>query len=408
MSDLTQRYRELDQADPLARFRSEFKLNTGEVYLDGNSLGALPHRVVEALTHCLEHEWGHQQIRSWNQSWIDLPRTTSARLAKIVGAAPENLICADSVSVNLFKLAAASIANEPNRATIVSVKDMFPTDLYIAQGLSKLLGKDRCKLRLVDVADLRDLDTDTNLVILSQVNFRTGEAYDVARITNQVQQSGAKILWDISHSAGVLPINAERNHIDYMVGCGYKFLNGGPGAPAFLYVRPDLQDSLVQPLSGWMGHKDPFAFNNEYEAAGGMERLLVGTPNILSLVALNAALEIYGQVPTIDLFKKAQDLTGYFIELIEDAEELRSVEVLKPDNRGAQVSLSHPEAFAITQALIASGIICDFREPDIARFGFAPLYNSFADVAQAVETLKHIVSRETYKEPQFKVASKVT
>ncbi len=409
MNQLFDEARRLDAADPLAELKNQFHLNQDEIYLDGNSLGPLPRSVAHALQETVNIEWGQQQIRSWNQSWITLPQTTGAKIAPLIGAEPTDVICADSVSVNIFKLTAAALKNNPERKVILSVKDMFPTDLYIAQGLRGLLGDEQCELKLSEIQDLDTAVTDdVNVVILSQVNFRTGEAYDLGVMTRKIQQKGARVVWDVSHSVGVLPIDVHQVPLDYLVGCGYKFLNGGPGAPAFVYVRSDLQETFTQPLSGWMGHQDPFAFNNQFEPASGMDRLLTGTPNILSLVSLNAALDVYQDLNLRAVFDKAQHLTGFFIQCVQNQPVLESFNIEQPTARGAQVSLRHPEAFAITQALIAKGIICDFRAPDIARFGFAPLYTSYIEVARACQELTRIVSEETYLLPGYQVAEKVT
>ena len=399
----------LDQQDPLRGLRQRFVLNEGEVYLDGNSLGALPVTVQERINHTLEHEWGVKQIRSWNEAWIDLPQQTGQRIAPLIGAEPTNVVCADSVSVNLFKLIAAALQSNPERHTVLSVQDMFPTDLYIAQGLEQLLGIDRCQVELTDIRELSDaLNSDINVVVLSQINFRTGEAYDVRSITEQIHACGARVIWDVSHSVGVLPIEIADNQVDYAVGCGYKFLNGGPGAPSFVYVRRDLQTDFNQPLSGWMGHKDPFAFVNQYEPAQGTDRLLSGTPNILSLAALHEAMSIYENLDLLAVFAKAQGLTDFFIQAIKQSPALSDLKVIEQTNRGAQVSLRHPEAYAIVQALIANGVIGDFRSPDIARFGFAPLYVSYVDVADGVTQLISIMQDELYKQAEYQAFSKVT
>ena len=400
---------QLDQQDPLQHLRKLFSLNPDEVYLDGNSLGPMAFATKQRLDHVIEHQWANRLIRSWNESWIELPQLAAAKIAPLIGTEPQNVICADSVSVNLFKLIAASMSLSPERTDILSVQDMFPTDLYMTQGLNKLMGDIRCNVKLCDMKDLtQSLNANVNIVVLSQVNFRTGEAYDIGAITKQIHAAGARVLWDVSHSVGVLPIDLDQHEIDFAVGCGYKFLNGGPGAPAFVYASEKLQGHLEQPLSGWMGHADPFAFDNQYKPAAGMDRFLAGTPNILSLAALDAALDIYRNIDTNQLFEKAQQLTNFFIELIKQAPELESMGVLSPEHRGAQVTLEHDQAFAITQALIHRGIICDFRTPNFARFGFAPLYISFGDIEKTVGTLIDIIKNETYLEPRFQVAAKVT
>ena len=409
MNQLTKQAHTLDSSDPLAKFRYQFVLNDDEVYLDGNSLGPLLTRVRDRLQVTINQQWGQRLIRSWNEGWIDLPQTAAAKIAPIIGATAANVICADTVSVNIFKLLAASMTLSPKRTVILSVRDMFPTDLYMSEGLAGLLGPERCELRLTDMSKIaQSLDHTVNVLLMSQVNFRTGEAYDVGAITKLAHDAGARILWDLSHSAGVLPIDVEMNQVDFAVGCGYKFLNGGPGAPAFVFVDPTLQAKLKQPLTGWMGHQSPFDFSPHYEPAAGMDHFLAGTPGILGLSALDAALELWAEVPIAEVFEKSQLLTQFFIDLIEQAPELQSLTVIKPGPRGSQVSLSHPDALPISQALIESGLICDFRAPNLIRFGFAPLYTRFQDLATTVSSLVEIMSTHRYQDPQYQHSGKVT
>ena len=399
----------LDADDPLAKFRDQFVLNDEEVYLDGNSLGPLLTRVRERLQDTIDQQWGRRLIRSWNEGWIDLPQITATKIAPIIGATPTNVICTDTVSINIFKLLAASLILSPERTVILSVRDMFPTDLYMSEGLAGLLGPERCELRLTEMSRLEEsLDDTVNVLLMSQVNFRTGEAYDVQAITKRAHNVGARVLWDLSHSAGVLAVDVETNQVDFAVGCGYKFLNGGPGAPAFVFVDPALQPKLQQPLTGWMGHKSPFDFSPHYEPAAGMDHFLAGTPGILGLSALDAALDLWAEVPLAEVFEKSQSLTQFFIDLIEEAPELQSLQVIKPGHRGSHVSLAHPQALPISQALIESGLICDFRAPNLIRFGFAPLYTRYQDVATTVLSLIEIITSGRYKAPQYRLTGKVT
>ena len=399
----------LDADDPLAKFRDQFVLNDEEVYLDGNSLGPLLTRVRERLQDTIDQQWGRRLIRSWNEGWIDLPQITATKIAPIIGATPTNVICTDTVSINIFKLLAASLILSPERTVILSVRDMFPTDLYMSEGLAGLLGPERCELRLTEMSRLEEsLDDTVNVLLMSQVNFRTGEAYDVQAITKRAHNVGARVLWDLSHSAGVLAVDVETNQVDFAVGCGYKFLNGGPGAPAFVFVDPALQPKLQQPLTGWMGHKSPFDFSPHYEPAAGMDHFLAGTPGILGLSALDAALDLWAEVPLAGVFEKSQSLTQFFIDLIEEAPELQSLQVIKPGHRGSHVSLAHPRALPISQALIESGLICDFRAPNLIRFGFAPLYTRYQDVATTVLSLIEIITSGRYKAPQYQLTGKVT
>jgi kynureninase len=399
----------LDANDPLAKIRDQFVLDDKEVYLDGNSLGPLLTRVRERLHDTIDRQWGQRLIRSWNEGWIDLPQIAAAKIAPIIGATPANVICTDTVSVNIFKLLAASLMLSPERTVILSVRDMFPTDLYMSEGLAGLLGPERCELRLTEMSQLdQSLDGTVNVLLMSQVNFRTGEAYDVQATTERAHNVGARVLWDLSHSAGVLPIDVESNQVDFAVGCGYKFLNGGPGAPAFVFVDPVLQPKLKQPLTGWMGHKSPFDFSPQYEPAAGMDHFLAGTPGILGLSALDAALDLWAEVPLAEVFEKSQLLTQFFIDLIEQAPELQSLQVIKPGPRGSQVSLAHSQALPISQALIEAGLICDFRAPNLIRFGFAPLYTRYQDIATTVSKLKEIITSGRYKASQYQLTGKVT
>lgn len=409
----SEQFRQLDESDPLRELRNRFTLPLDEVYLDGNSLGPLLFQVQERLLHTINIQWGQRLIRSWNESWIDLPRVVASKIAPLVGAPPEDLTCADSVSVNIFKILAASLTLAPERPIILSLNDMFPTDLYISEGLAALLGPDRCQVRLADLDQLEQaLDDQVNVLLMSQVNFRTGEAYDVKLITELAHRRRVRVLWDLSHSVGVLPINLAANNVDFAVGCGYKFLNGGPGAPAFVYVEHELQQKLKQPLTGWMGHSAPFDFNPEYEPAPGIDRFLSGTPGILGMSALDAALDLWQEVSLDDIIEKSQHLSRLFIQMIQQSEALNSfdntVEIIQPPARGSQVSLKHPQAFAISQALIYSGIICDFRSPDLVRFGFAPLYIRYQDILTTTESLAEIMISKRYLQSQFQQAGKVT
>jgi len=409
MNQSTKQARLLDSNDPLAKFRDQFVLNDEEVYLDGNSLGPLLIRVRDRLQVTIDQQWGQRLIRSWNEGWIDLPQVAAAKIAPIIGATAANVICTDTVSVNIFKLLAASLTLSPERTVILSVRDMFPTDLYMGEGLAGLLGPERCELRLTDMSQIEQcLDHTVNVLLMSQVNFRTGEAYDVRAITRLAHDAGARVLWDLSHSAGVLPIDVEMNRVDFAVGCGYKFLNGGPGAPAFVFVDPALQPQLQQPLTGWMGHRSPFDFSPQYEPAEGMDQFLAGTPGILGLSALDAALELWEEVHIAEVFKKSQLLTQFFIDLVEQAPELQSLTVIKPGSRGSQVSLAHPAALPICQALIESGLICDFRTPNLIRFGFAPLYTRYQDLTTTVSSLVEIMSSGRYQSSRYQLTGKVT
>ena len=402
----------MDQEDRLAGLRDRFDLPEDTVYLDGHSLGARPRNVPERIGRLLGQEWGEDLIAGWNDhDWIGLPTRVGDRIGRLVGAAPGQVVCADSISVNLFKLLGAALSLNPGRNVILSQADNFPTDLYMGEGLAGLLGAGRCRLRAVPEADLLSrLDEHVAVLMLTQVNFRDGRLHDIPSITRRAHEAGALVLWDLAHSAGAVPLELDAWNVDLAVGCGYKYLNGGPGAPAFLYVAHRHQNEAAQPLSGWMGHARPFDFSPGYEAAGGIRRFLAGTPGILGMAALDAALDAFDGVTVRELREKSLALTGAFIEAISGL-GLHGVEVItprEPESRGSQVSISHEHGYGVAQALIADGVVVDFRAPDAVRFGFSPLYNRFADVAAAAEALARIVREERYLSPEFSERKGVT
>jgi kynureninase len=406
-------YAQLDRDDPLAHLRSQFELPTGRIYLDGNSLGALPLAVKSRLADVVAGQWGQDLIASWNRHhWIDLPITLGERIAPLVGAAPGQVLCTDSISVNLFKLLAVALQLRPGRRVILSQQDNFPTDLYMAEGLAGLLGNSRCESRAVPEARLLDsLDDSVAVLMLTQVNFRTGHLHDMQEITAAAQRAGALVLWDLAHSAGALPVELDACAVDMAVGCGYKYLNGGPGAPAFLYLAQRHQDQVQQPLSGWMGHQRAFDFDPRYEPASGIARFLSGTPGILGMAALDAALDVFAGLELAQLRRKSLTMTRLFMDAVTAEPALAELGCLTPRadaRRGSQVSLCHPHGYAIAQALIERGIIVDFRAPDIIRFGFAPLYNSYIELGTAVTALVDIVAHRHYEAPRFQLRSRVT
>ena len=406
------RLRDLDRKDPLASLRDRFDLPMGIIYLDGNSLGALPHGVTERIERLLNREWRLNLISGWNtHDWIGLPSRVGERIAKLIGAAPGQVICADSISVNLFKLLSAALSLRPGRTTILSQQDNFPTDLYMADGLSELLGPENCEVKCVSADRLLDsINSNVAVLMLTQINFRDGSLHDIQALTRKAHDHGALVLWDLAHSAGVIPLELDEWDVDMAVGCGYKYLNGGPGAPAFLYLAKRHHGKAVQPLQGWMGHASPFDFTPDYVAAGGVQSFMAGTPGILGMAALDAALHVFEDVSLDDLRTKSQALTQTFIELISelDLPGIRVLTPLQPDNRGSQVSLSHQSGFAISQALIEQGIIVDFRAPDIIRFGFSPLYNTFSDAGLAASALVKIIENKLFLESKYLVRNKVT
>ncbi|HSN55933.1 MAG TPA: kynureninase [Candidatus Sulfomarinibacteraceae bacterium] len=403
---------ELDAADELAGLRERFALPEGVVYLDGNSLGPPLASTAERLQRAVGAEWGGELVRGWNTcGWIDLPARVAARIAPLIGAGDDEVAVADSTSVNLFKLLAAAVAMRPGRPVILSEEENFPTDLYMAQGLAELL-VDRARLEAVPRERLwESLDRQVAVLMLTHVDFRSGELHDMQALTRAAHEAGALALWDLAHSAGAVPVDVNHCRADFAVGCGYKYLNGGPGAPAFAYVARRHHRGLRTPLTGWMGHREPFAFTGAYEPAPGCARLLVGTPPILSLIALDEALELFSGVDVAALRRKSVALTELFIALVERRLADHGFRLASPreaDRRGSQVSLAHPEGFAVMQALIARGVIGDFRAPDLLRFGFAPAYTRFVDVWDAVETLQQVMSTAEWERPELRIRPRVT
>ncbi len=397
-----------DAADPLAPFREEFRVPEGLYYLDGNSLGALPRKTPERIRALIEDEWGHDLIKSWNaHEWIHLPRRVGDQIAQLIGAGPGEVIAADTTSINLFKMLGAALCLRPGRGIIVSEQENFPADLYIAQGLSSFLGGEH-GLRLVPRSELNDaLGDDVAVVALTHVDFKTGEVHDMAEVTRRAHDAGALVVWDLSHSAGALPVELNAVGADFAVGCGYKYLNGGPGAPAFLFVAKRHQDDIDPPLSGWMGHAAPFAFDADYRPAPGIDRQLCGTLPILAMAALEVGVEIATRVDMKELRKKSQRMGDLFLELVEGC-GLEIACPLDSEKRGSQVSLRHEDGYPIMQALIANGVIGDFRAPDVLRFGFTPLYLRYSDVWEAALVLKKIVETEAWRRPEFQKRQLVT
>ncbi|HCA36254.1 MAG TPA: kynureninase [Gammaproteobacteria bacterium] len=406
----------LDEVDTLASCRDLFDLPTQTIYLNGNSLGPLCHASAEAMQRVVSEEWGQDLISSWNKHrWIDFPLRVGARIAPLLGAAPEQVLCCDSVSVNLFKLLSAALAlSKAQKPTILSHRDNFPTDLYIAEGLRDLLQQHgaQAELKLVATNALEAAIAEGPAVLmLTHVDFRTGRKLDMAKLTRLAHQHGVLVIWDLSHSAGVIDLALDDCQVDFAVGCGYKFLNGGPGAPAFVYVASRHLQQIKQPLQGWMGHKAPFAFNPDYEADLGINQLQTGTPSVLAMSALDAALSCFEGVRVADLNRKASALSETFLSLVEAEPalaELRLVSPRNPEIRGAQLSFSHDQAYPISQALIAAGVIVDFRAPNLLRLGFSPLYLSFADIAASVSILNRIIVNNIYKYQQFSQRKRVT
>ena len=402
----------LDRADKLAPFRDRFALPDNVVYLDGNSLGALPKATPARLAELVAAEWGRDLIRSWNiHGWIDLPFRVGDKIGRLIGAEPGTVVVADSTSVNVFKLIAAALRLRPERRVILSESENFPTDLYIAQGLIALLG-DKHELRLVAPDAIAGaIDADVALVLLTHVNYRSGRMHAMEEVTRLAHAAGALILWDLAHSAGAMPVDLAGSNADFAVGCGYKYLNGGPGAPAFLYVAHRLQHAFHSPLTGWLGHAAPFAFDPHYRPAPGIASAVVGTPPILSLAALEIGIDLALEADLADVRAKSLALADLFIDCVAQHCERLGLVLASPSRgteRGSQICYAHPEGYAIMQALIARGVIGDFRAPDILRFGFTPLYTRFVDVWDAVGTLRDVLAKREWDRAEFKHRAAVT
>ena len=395
-----------DAGDPLAGLRDRFLLPDGVIYLDGNSLGALPKATTTRLEQVVRGEWGDGLIRSWNDaSWIDLPHRVGARIAPLIGAQPHEVIACDTVSVNLFKLIAAALAMRPGRKVVLSEPGNFPTDLYMIAGLE---AQGLAERRLAERADLAAaLDDDVALLLLTHVHYKTGELHDIAALTQAAHAAGALVLWDLSHTVGALPVDLNAAAANFAVGCGYKYLNGGPGAPGFAFVAERHHEDLQQPLTGWMGHAAPFAFTDDYRPAPGVARLLTGTQPILALAALEEGVKLVAEAGVDALSAKSRALSQFFLDSLGGT-ELELVSPPDPMQRGSQLSFRHREAYGISQALIARGVIGDFRDPDIVRLGFAPAYLRFADVAEAAAILRDVLETRAFDRPEYRERAAVT
>ena len=407
--------KEMDLQDPIAGFREKFVVSDPDlIYLDGNSLGRLPESTLPHLEHAAKHQWGDQLIRSWNQGWFRKPQALGARLAELIGAEEDEVLICDTTCINLFKLTIAALRSKPNRKKIVSDELNFPSDLYVFQGAADLLGDDRSLEVIqstdsikINYSDLKQaVGVDTALLALTHVAFKSAFMYDMEKTTRIAHQAGALMLWDLSHSVGAVPVDLNSCGADLAVGCTYKYLNGGPGSPAFLYVRKELQEELIPAIWGWFGTKDPFEFNLDYETGEGISRFLVSTPHMLSMLALEPALDIMLEAGIDRLREKSITQTEYLIFLFEERLKELGFKLGSPRDagqRGSHVSLRHPEAYRICQALIsplpdenAPTVIPDFRSPDNIRLGIAPLYTRYQDIYRALERLGQIVQEKIY------------
>jgi kynureninase len=396
----------------IKRVRSRLLLPSEKVYLDGNSLGPLTSEASEHLFEVISQQWGQDLVAGWNKhGWIELPRTVGDQIAPIIGAHCGNVICCDSLSINLFKALSAALEINNTRTRITVEAHQFPTDNYIASGLARLMGPDRCQVNAIDISKLTADDlSNTAVLALSHVDYKTGTLRDMPGITALAQEAGALVVWDLAHSAGVIDLSLEASKVDFAVGCTYKFLNGGPGAPGFLFARAEHQ-CAQNPIPGWMGHARIFDFEPEYEPAKGIQRFLTGTQSVIALSAVAGALKLFEDVKVQDLREASLSLTRTFIERWKRSPVHTASALLTPENdsqRGSHVSLALDDAFPISQALIEDGIIIDYREPNIVRFGFSPLYNTNADVERAMSALEAIVTSRRYQAPQYQVKSTVT
>lgn len=415
---------QLDAQDPLRSLRDQFHLPANVIYLDGNSLGVLPVTAAARVAEVVTKEWGEGLIRSWNSAgWFEAPQRLGNKIARLIGAGPGEVVATDSTSVNLYKVLSAALTmaqqDAPQRRKIVSERSNFPTDLYIAQGLCKERG---CELQLVEPEGIAAaLTPEVAALMLTHVNYRTGAMHDMAALTAAAHAAGVLTVWDLAHSAGAVPVDLSTARADFAIGCGYKYLNGGPGAPAFVWVNPRHADRFWQPLSGWWGHAAPFAFTPDYQPAPGISRYLCGTQPMISMAALECGVDSVLAAEPVGgmaaLRAKSLDLSDLFIELVESRCAGHGLALATPrehGRRGSQVCLARQEgAYAIIQALIARGVIGDFRagddqQPDILRFGFTPLYTRYADVWHAVEHLKQVLDLQEWKSPVFNQKQSVT
>ncbi|BBP84069.1 MULTISPECIES: kynureninase [unclassified Pseudomonas] len=407
----------LDARDPLGPLREEFVLPEGVIYLDGNSLGARPRSALQRARDVVEKEWGEGLIGSWNSAgWRALPERLGNRLARLIGAGEDEVVITDTTSINLFKVLVAALRvqaeRDPSRKVIVTERSNFPTDIYMAEGLADML-QQGYSLRLVDAPEELPaaIGTDTAVALITQVNYKTGHLHDMAALTALAHECGALAIWDLCHSAGAVPVDLKGSGADYAIGCTYKYLNGGPGSPAFVWVAPHLRELVWQPLTGWWGHARQFGMEARYEPAPGIGRYLCGTQPITSLAMVECGLEAFEKTDMQALREKSLALTDLFIERVRarcGEHPLTLVTPLEHARRGSHVSFEHPEGYAVIQALIDRGVIGDYREPRIMRFGFTPLYTGFTDVWDAAEALGEVLDSDAWRAERFMARKQVT
>src|SRR5260221_488807 len=407
----------LDRADPLREFRANFEIPPDVIYLDGNSLGALPKRARERVAHVVETEWGKDLITSWNGvDWISMPQRTGDKIAALIGAGKGEVVAADSTSVNLFKVLSVALRANPRRRVIVSEVSNFPTDLYVIEGVIAQLGAVH-ELVLVEGTEeaiegiLAQRGPEIAAVVLTHIHYTTSRVYDMRRVTSAAHRAGALSVWDLSHSAGVFPLEVGGCDADFAVGCGYKHLNGGPGAPAFIYAARKFHDRFEQPISGWMGDARPFDFHPGYEPAQGITRYLSGTPSVIAMAALEASVEVILEAPMDAIRRKSIELGDLFIDLVDRHCEGMGLELISSRDgasRGSHVSYRHPASYPVMQALIRHGVIGDCRPPDLLRFGFAPLYLRYVDIRDAVMRMAEILRTRSWDRAEFRSRQVVT
>ena len=410
--DIAQRAAELDAHDPLAALRAEFEIPDGLIYLDGNSLGLMQKAVPARIAQVATQEWAQGLIRSWSKAgWFDLPLVVGDHIAPLIGVGAGEVAVGDSTSVNLFKCLAAALHLRPGRHVILAEGNNFPTDSYMAAGLADLVPG--TQLQFLEPGDTlaARLNDQVAVLLLSHVDYRTAVVRDMASVNNAAHAAGALVLWDLSHTTGAVACDLVGTGSDMAVGCTYKYLNGGPGAPAFAWIHANMLTHVRQPLSGWMGHAAPFGFTRDYQPAAGARRLVCGTPQVLSLTALDEALKIWRRIDRAELFAKSRRMTQFFIEAVESQCAAYGLQLICPrdaQSRGSHVSFDLAQGFEVMQAMVARGVIGDFRAPATMRFGFAPLYLRYADVAQAAQHLREVLDTREWDQPRFRVRGSVT
>lgn len=410
------RAKQLDNCDKLSSLIQQFVIPDSLIYLDGNSLGPMPEKAKLRAIDVVQNQWAKDLITSWNKhAWIELPRTVGKKIARLIGSHPDSVIACDSISVNLFKLLSVAINKQEGRNVVLSQSDNFPTDLYMVEGLQSLIGEHKITLQTCEADSVTEVLDERGeqvaALLLTHVNFRSGEIHDMQALTKKAHEKGVLVIWDLAHSAGVLPLHLDECEIDFAVGCGYKYLNGGPGAPAFVYVNKKHLKNLKQPLSGWMGHATPFAFSPSYKASDDIQQMLCGTPNVISMSVLDAALEVFDGLDMQDIRSKSIAMCEFVKAVIEQQVGLKDLELSSPidaHKRGSQLAYAHPKAYEICQALIKRGVVADFRAPNILRLGFSPLFLSFQACLDAIEILCDIMLDKVFLSDEFAHRNTVT